>query len=304
MKPGTHAIEGRRISRSTGDPHEPASTKEAGERATAGSSADDEARAARLVELGRAAAQMVHELAVPASLIVGCLDDLDRQVSLLCDAARAGDRDGSNGGDVAGDPTLYAVHNAPEVVAICRDSAHRIRDLIDEMRVFVSGRRALHPAEPVALDELARESAALAARARADSAPPPVQIRCPADLTVRGDRGALSRVLVNLLSNAFDAVQDTPQRTVRIDVRADAGNAQAEVCISDSGVGVPTSERERVFEPFYTTKARGSGLGLAIARDVVAAHGGTIRIADRAAPRGTAVVVKLPLVGSGPPDVR
>ncbi|HEX6198974.1 MAG TPA: ATP-binding protein, partial [Thermoanaerobaculia bacterium] len=49
----------------------------------------------------------------------------------------------------------------------------------------------------------------------------------------------------------------------------------------DRGEGVPEGDRERIFEPFYTTRTRGTGLGLAVARRIVALHGGTLQVGDR-----------------------
>lgn len=82
-----------------------------------------------------------------------------------------------------------------------------------------------------------------------------------------------------------------------------------ELRISDSGVGIPDGEKERVFEPFYraqraadgTPRSAGSGLGLAIVQRLIAAHGGTVRVEDNP-PRGASLVVTLP--ASGPPEAR
>jgi signal transduction histidine kinase len=83
-----------------------------------------------------------------------------------------------------------------------------------------------------------------------------------ADVRVRCDPGHLRQVLVNLLRNAMQAAGETGR--VRAQARDEAGDA--EIRIEDSGPGIPDAERERVFEPFYTTRAEGAGLGLAIVR--------------------------------------
>jgi signal transduction histidine kinase len=71
--------------------------------------------------------------------------------------------------------------------------------------------------------------------------------------------------------------------------------------IADTGVGVPAALRDRVFEPFYTTKERGqgTGLGLALARAVVADHGGSIAFVQPGADWSTCVRVELPLERAG-----
>jgi signal transduction histidine kinase len=89
-------------------------------------------------------------------------------------------------------------------------------------------------------------------------------------------------VLVNLIDNAVAAGPP-----VRVRVRA-AGGRTLVIEVSDHGPGVPAEDRDKIFEPFFTSKTRGgTGLGLAIARRIVELHGGTIRV--DAAPGGGAL---------------
>jgi len=64
------------------------------------------------------------------------------------------------------------------------------------------------------------------------------------------------------------------------------------VGVADTGVGIPAGDRERIFTAFYTTKPEGTGLGLTVARDIIAAHGGTIEVAS-APGRGTAFTLTI-----------
>jgi PAS domain S-box-containing protein len=84
----------------------------------------------------------------------------------------------------------------------------------------------------------------------------------------------LHQVLVNLLMNAVEAV--APAGRVGVRARADAG--QVAIDVHDDGPGVPEALRERVFDPFFTTRAEGTGLGLAVCARVVVAHGGDLRV--------------------------
>ena len=107
------------------------------------------------------------------------------------------------------------------------------------------------------------------------------------------DRDRLGQALGNVVSNA---VKYTP-RGGSVLVRASASGGEVQFVVEDSGPGIPPEERERVFAPFYRgqTGARfpqGMGLGLSIARDLVAAHGGSIRVDGE---RGAAFVVTLPV---------
>jgi two-component system sensor histidine kinase FlrB len=107
-------------------------------------------------------------------------------------------------------------------------------------------------------------------------------------LAVRGNPDALVGAVVNLASNALDA--GGPQARVEIEAALVAG--RAEIRVRDNGPGVPPELRERIFQPFYTTRPSGTGLGLAVVRSVAAAHGGVVELEDRA--RGACFVLRLP----------
>ena len=92
---------------------------------------------------------------------------------------------------------------------------------------------------------------------------------------VEGDPTQLRQVLLNLVINAFDAMQDTPidRRTVELATKRN-GNNTIQATVRDHGSGI--ADRARVFEPFFTTKSKGLGMGLAIVRSIVESHGGVI----------------------------
>jgi signal transduction histidine kinase len=86
------------------------------------------------------------------------------------------------------------------------------------------------------------------------------------------DEPQLTRAIHNLVANA---VQHTPSNGwVRITAKKE--NGQLEMAVEDSGAGVPPELREKIFEPFVSSRTNGTGLGLAIAREIVEAHGGTL----------------------------
>ncbi len=103
----------------------------------------------------------------------------------------------------------------------------------------------------------------------------------------------LSQVLMNVVSNAYDALASATERWVQIEVRRDG--EVCEIAVSDSGPGIATELRPRIFEPFFTTKDvdRGTGLGLSLSRGIVQAHHGTLEL-DTASPC-TRFVIRLPL---------
>ncbi len=114
------------------------------------------------------------------------------------------------------------------------------------------------------------------------------------DLLVSCDVEMIRSVFVNLLVNAAQAVDGRGRVRVRVEAARDLGGQDCcRVSIADDGPGIPPEQREKVFQPFYSTKHRGSGLGLAIARRVVELHGGTVSIENR--PHGgTRVTILLP----------
>ncbi len=104
---------------------------------------------------------------------------------------------------------------------------------------------------------------------------------CPPDLpTVYADPDRVQQVLCNLLSNAL---KFTPQAG-RVALSAGAAGELVEISVTDTGVGIPADQQERIFEQFHQVEdslvrtTQGSGLGLAIVRDLVEAHGGEIRV--------------------------
>lgn len=95
--------------------------------------------------------------------------------------------------------------------------------------------------------------------------------------TVRGDRVQIQQVLINLVRNACDAMAMEPGQIHRLFLATNRhGNDGLAVTVADNGGGVPADLRDRLFEPFVTTKSQGLGLGLTISRSILSAHGGKI----------------------------
>ena len=115
----------------------------------------------------------------------------------------------------------------------------------------------------------------------------------PAGNFVLGDRVQLQQVVLNLLLNAFDAVEAREPDARRVTLRTTACDDQAVVAVVDQGVGLTDAGLSRMFEPFYTTKPDGMGLGLSICQAIVGAHGGALR-AERNTDRGMTVLASFP----------
>jgi two-component system, NtrC family, sensor kinase len=108
---------------------------------------------------------------------------------------------------------------------------------------------------------------------------------------VTADARQIQQVLLNLLTNASQAMTPTGGGSLRIDTRQEGGRVLLEV--TDSGSGIPPEVRAHIFEPFFTTKPDGTGLGLSVSYGIIAAHGGTITI-PRSSAEGTTFRVALP----------
>jgi len=112
------------------------------------------------------------------------------------------------------------------------------------------------------------------------------------DILLRADRSKLRQVMDNVLSNAIDAVGDKGI----VDVRISRQDGLVTIECQDDGHGIPEEIRDRLFDPFFTTRSTGTGLGLSIAYEIVRAHEGTILVTPVAG-TGTVVTIRLPLSG-------
>src|SRR5882762_5597720 len=117
---------------------------------------------------------------------------------------------------------------------------------------------------------------------------------------VNGDRVQLEQVILNLLINAMDAMGEVAEieRTIVVRTENTAANG-VHVAIQDAGTGLREGTKDRIFEPFYTTKAAGMGMGLSIARSIIEAHGGSIWATNNQT-RGATFHFALPQAGGAP----
>ncbi len=107
------------------------------------------------------------------------------------------------------------------------------------------------------------------------------------------DADKLKQVFLNILRNAFEAVEEKGKINISLSLLKEQEGSKIRVFISDNGCGIPEENRETIFEPFYTTKASGIGLGLPIARKIIEQHRGTIRVKENAA-QGTSFEILIP----------
>lgn len=218
----------------------------------------------RLASIGQVASGVAHEINNPLGVILG-------YVKLL-----------------RGDPTLAG-----------RDELEIIDDEVRQCQRIVGG--LLDLARPLRLDEADVDLAELVRdaieRLHESGKSEGVRIEidaAPASLVVRGDEARLRQIVMNLLVNAVEASRDAAATPAEVHVAWRRVGARAILEVVDRGPGIPADVLPRVFDPFFSTKARGHGLGLAIARTIARAHRGDIEIASTGGP-GTRAALWLPL---------
>lgn len=208
------------------------------------------ARRERLSALGEMAAQVAHQLRTPLATALLYTGHLARP--LLEDADR--------------------IRFAEKALSRLR----YLERLVQDMLLFVRGARLSETDFPVPplLEELGQT---LEPQAHGKGVAWHLE-SAVGDVSLRGDRQAISGALINLLENALQATGTGGN--VSLCVRGE-GSPFAAFQVEDDGAGIPDEARERLFEPFFTTRGEGSGLGLAIVRQVAEAHGGWVEWARR-----------------------
>ncbi|HEY9073490.1 MAG TPA: ATP-binding protein, partial [Desulfobaccales bacterium] len=112
---------------------------------------------------------------------------------------------------------------------------------------------------------------------------------------ILGDPDQLKEVLANLLVNAYEVMVNGGVITIREEEKLDpALGSTVVVRVSDTGPGIPESVRDRVFQPFFSTKEEGTGLGLSIASRIIEDHGGRLEL-EAKEHEGATFIITLPL---------
>lgn len=118
----------------------------------------------------------------------------------------------------------------------------------------------------------------------------------PDEILVYADQQALAQVFTNIISNAIQAMENMPGGTLAIKLSQITNNHDrkiAQIDISDTGSGISSKNRDKIFEPFFSTKINGTGLGLPITKQIITAHKGSINLTSF--PGGTVFHIKLPV---------
>ena len=227
------------------------------------------AHATRLKSLGEMVAAMAHEMTQPLAAISNYAEAAKMQVAQL-----------------PGGTALDAVAWLEKV----SEQSSRGGEIIERLRRFA--KRSEPEFEPASLDEIVKDAIKLVdfhMRRHGSAAEFNVTGR-PFEVAV--DRIQIQQVIVNLLSNACEAMSDAEKSRKIVKLSLTYQDADAIMSVEDDGTGIDPSEHHRIFEPFVSTKSDGIGMGLAICRSVMEAHGGQIWHTPNS-PQGTTFHVRL-----------
>jgi two-component system NtrC family sensor kinase len=226
-------------------------------------------QSARLAGIGELAAGVAHELSNPLTGILGFADLLVQSEDI---------------------PQTHK-----EDVAIIMEESRRAQEIIQGLLDFA--RQSPLQLAPVDLNQMVREVLRLLQR-QAELADVVVEVRCATDLPwVRGDGRQLKQVLFNLIVNALQAMPNGGMLTISTSYGPTTTRRGkfVRVCVRDTGVGIAPEHRQRLFQPFFTTKPKGegTGLGLSVSLGIVENHGGTIEVESEPG-EGSCFTVLLP----------
>jgi signal transduction histidine kinase len=158
------------------------------------------------------------------------------------------------------------------VTELMLGEVHRLNSIVEQ---FLSLARPLEiKPEALRVQDVLNELATLV---EGEAQQSKVQIRVVAPPTLpplKADREYLRQTLLNLILNGLQAMPKGGTLTLK----ANTSNGNFLISVTDTGIGIAPENHRRIFEPYFTTKAKGSGLGLAIARRIIEAHGGTITV--------------------------
>jgi NO-binding membrane sensor protein with MHYT domain len=155
--------------------------------------------------------------------------------------------------------------------------------IVDRIRALSKRDTAHH--EPVDVNEVIREIIVLV-HSEVTRSSIAVRTELAAGLpTIMGDRVQLQQVMMNLILNGIEAMKNVDGRR-ELAIKSGCGeNGQLAVCVSDTGVGLPSEQADHIFDAFFTTKRHGTGIGLSVSRAIVESHSGRLW-ADNNRPRG------------------
>jgi len=220
-----------------------------------------------LTQLGRLSSGVAHEIRNPLNFIALAIDHLDALS--------------------AGGGTPETAKEKAQIIGRIKEEIQRLNELVIN---FITYGRPQDPSlSPVQIPEIVESVLRMAdGRLRTQG------IKCRREFRasppVQADPDMIRRAVMNIVGNAIDAMPEGGELSISAGPRDGGGY---ELVVGDTGVGVSEENRDRIFEPYFTTKPSGLGLGLVLTRKIMEAHGGEI-VVDSHPGKGTRIRVVLP----------
>jgi C4-dicarboxylate-specific signal transduction histidine kinase len=172
------------------------------------------------------------------------------------------------------EPDLTEARDALRRIAA---DGHRTSDVIESIRGMYA--KSEQATKLLDTNELIKDTIALVS-AELEAAKVVVQLELTEQLsTISAHKGQLQQVILNLISNAADAMRGVQDRAKLLRVQSEASETTGvAISVHDNGAGIDPKDVDRVFDAFFTTKSNGMGMGLAICRSIIEAHGGTLSV--------------------------
>jgi signal transduction histidine kinase len=241
---------------------------------------DNLIRSEKLASMGRLVAGIAHEINNPVNAVINSLGPLDEAVKRIAGVVPAG-------------PIAKLAAEASEILAVVQRGAARTKSIVQALHGYARGDETVE--REVSLARSVEDTLGLLQHRLRH-----VQIVKDVDpeARIRGFPGQIDQVLMNLLTNAAQAIGD---RGGTIRVSAQCRDARVLLTVSDDGPGIPADVVPRIFDPFFTTKdvGEGSGLGLSIVHGIIERHGGQIDV-DSKPGQGTTFTISFPRRDTGP----
>ncbi len=238
---------------------------------------DNLVRSEKLASMGRLVAGIAHEINNPVNAVINSLGPLADAVGRIAAAK-------------PGDPVAKLAAEASEILAVVQRGAARTKSIVQALHGYARGDESVE--REVFLARSVEDTLGLLQHRLRH-----VQIvkEVDPDARIRGFPGQIDQVLMNLLTNAAQAMGDRGG-TIRVSTQFRDGRAL--LIVSDDGPGIPADVLPRIFDPFFTTKdvGEGSGLGLSIVHGIVERHGGHVDV-DSKPGQGTTFTVSFPRPG-------
>jgi len=240
-------------------------------------------RQEKLASLGRLAAGLAHELNNPLNSIAGFVEALSRRSQ--AENLRASKE----------------FEDFPRFLSLVQTEVDRAAAIVRRLLDFARQREP--SLELVDLGTLISKSVAFVDRQAAVANQRIIVEPLRMSVRVRADAQMLQQLLLNVLTNALDAMENGGEVRIAAGItRAPHGSLgaaeMATLSIADNGCGIAPENLTKIFDPFFTTKevGKGTGLGLPICLSIVEQHEGTIEVKSEGVGKGTTVIVKLPVV--------